>query len=83
MKVIHLKLISLVDLLLVYCLPKLNDVPMDFDTLQPYDTFIGSAAVVILSDKDSARAAALNMLKFLKTKAVVNVLHAELAVKKP
>ena len=44
----------------------LNDVPMDFDTLQPYDTFIGSAAVVILSDKDSARAAALNMLKFFE-----------------
>ena len=45
---------------------KLNDVPMDFDTLQTYDTFIGSAAVVILSDKDSARAAALNMLKFFE-----------------
>ena len=45
---------------------KLNDVPMDFDTLQPYDTFIGSAAVVILSEKDSARAAALNMLKFFE-----------------
>ncbi len=45
---------------------KLNDVPMDFDTLQPYDTFIGSAAVVVLSDKDSARAAALNMLKFFE-----------------
>ena len=45
---------------------KLNDVPMDFDALQPYDTFIGSAAVVILSDKDSARAAALNMLKFFE-----------------
>ncbi|NCX27975.1 MAG: NADH-quinone oxidoreductase subunit F [Rhodobacterales bacterium] len=45
---------------------KLNDVPMDFDTLQPYDTFIGSAAVVILSDKDSARSAALNMLKFFE-----------------
>ena len=45
---------------------ELNDVPMDFDTLQPYDTFIGSAAVVILSDKDSARGAALNMLKFFE-----------------
>jgi formate dehydrogenase len=44
----------------------LNDVPMDFDTLQPHDTFIGSAAVVILSDKDSARSAALNMLKFFE-----------------
>ena len=45
---------------------KLNDVPKDFDTLQPYDTFIGSAAVVILSNKDSARAAALNILKFFE-----------------
>ena len=45
---------------------ELNDVPMDFDTLQPYDTFIGSAAVVVLSEKDSARGAALNMLKFFE-----------------
>jgi len=44
----------------------INDVPMDFDTLQPLDTFIGSAAVVVLSDKDSARAAALNMLRFFE-----------------
>ncbi len=44
----------------------LGDVPLDFDTLQPLDTFIGSAAVVILSDRDSARAAALNMLRFFE-----------------
>ncbi|MDD9976493.1 MAG: SLBB domain-containing protein, partial [Boseongicola sp.] len=44
----------------------INDVPMDFDTLQPLGTFIGSAAVVILSDKDSAKAAALNMLRFFE-----------------
>ena len=42
------------------------DIPMDFDTLQPFGTFIGSAAVVILSDRDSARAAALNMLRFFE-----------------
>ncbi|HPQ97573.1 MAG TPA: NAD(P)H-dependent oxidoreductase subunit E, partial [Thiolinea sp.] len=42
----------------------LSDVPLDFDTLQPYGSFIGSAAVVVLSDQDSARAAALNMLRF-------------------
>ena len=42
------------------------DIPMDFDTLQPHGTFIGSAAVVVLSDKDSARAAALNMLRFFE-----------------
>ena len=44
----------------------LNDVPLDFDTLQPHGTFIGSAAVVVLSDKDSAKAAALNMLRFFE-----------------
>ena len=44
----------------------ISDVPMDFDTLQPLGTFIGSAAVVILSDKDSARGAALNMLRFFE-----------------
>ena len=44
----------------------ISDVPMDFDTLQEFDTFIGSAAVVVLSDKDSARAAALNMLRFFE-----------------
>ncbi|MEO9649645.1 MAG: NAD(P)H-dependent oxidoreductase subunit E [Roseobacter sp.] len=42
------------------------DVPLDFDTLQPLGSFIGSAAVVVLSDQDSARAAALNMLRFFE-----------------
>jgi formate dehydrogenase beta subunit len=44
----------------------LDDVPLDFDTLQPLGSFIGSAAVVVLSDKDSARDAALNMLRFFE-----------------
>ena len=44
----------------------LNDVPLDFDTLQPHGSFIGSAAVVVLSDQDSAKAAALNMLRFFE-----------------
>ena len=44
----------------------LDDVPLDFDTLQPHGSFIGSAAVVVLSDRDSARAAALNMLRFFE-----------------
>ena len=44
----------------------MDDIPLDFDTLQPHGTFIGSAAVVILSDHDSARAAALNMLRFFE-----------------
>ncbi|WP_424986880.1 NAD(P)H-dependent oxidoreductase subunit E [Microbulbifer sp. S227A] len=44
----------------------LDDVPLDFDTLQPHGSFIGSAAVVVLSDQDSARGAALNMLRFFE-----------------
>jgi len=40
------------------------DVPLDFDTLTPYGCFIGSAAIVVLSDRDSARAAARNLMKF-------------------
>ncbi|MGR3370702.1 MAG: NAD(P)H-dependent oxidoreductase subunit E [Sagittula sp.] len=44
----------------------MNDIPLDFDTLQPHGSFIGSAAVVVLSDKDSARDAALNMLQFFE-----------------
>ncbi|MRU14297.1 NADH-quinone oxidoreductase subunit F [Roseovarius sp. A21] len=44
----------------------LNDVPLDFDTLQPHGSFIGSAAVVVLSDQDSAKEAALNMLRFFE-----------------
>ena len=42
------------------------DVPMDFDTLQPHGSFIGSAAIVVLSDQDSAKEAALNMLRFFE-----------------
>ncbi|MEE9335764.1 MAG: NAD(P)H-dependent oxidoreductase subunit E [Granulosicoccaceae bacterium] len=44
----------------------MNDIPLDFDTLQPQGTFIGSAAVVVLSDQDSAKDAALNMLRFFE-----------------
>ncbi|MGI9367230.1 MAG: NAD(P)H-dependent oxidoreductase subunit E [Ruegeria sp.] len=44
----------------------IDDVPLDFDTLQPLGTFIGSAAVVVLSDQDTARDAALNMLRFFE-----------------
>ena len=40
------------------------DIPLDFDTLQPYGCFIGSAAIVVLSQKDKAAKAALNLMKF-------------------
>jgi len=42
----------------------MNDIPLDFDTLQPYGCFIGSAAVMVLSDHDSATDAARNMMRF-------------------
>ncbi|MEN9982187.1 MAG: hypothetical protein RI918_156 [Pseudomonadota bacterium] len=40
------------------------NIPLDFDTLQPHGGFIGSAAVIVLSQHDSARQAALNMMRF-------------------
>jgi formate dehydrogenase len=42
----------------------LATVPLDFDTLQPHGGFIGSAAVIVLSQDDKARDAALNMMRF-------------------
>ena len=42
----------------------LDGVPLDFDTLQPHGCFIGSAAVIILSQHDRARDAALNLMRF-------------------
>ena len=44
----------------------LDDIPLDFDTLQPHGAFIGSAAVIVLSDQDSARALALNAMRFFE-----------------
>ena len=44
----------------------MNNIPLDFDTLQPYGCFIGSAAVIVLSDKDTAVQAARNMMEFFK-----------------
>jgi len=45
---------------------RLADVPLDFDTLQPYGCFIGSAAVMVLSEHDKARDAALNVMRFFE-----------------
>ncbi|MCK1396218.1 NADH-ubiquinone oxidoreductase-F iron-sulfur binding region domain-containing protein [Bradyrhizobium sp. 1] len=44
----------------------MDDIPLDFGTLEKYGCFIGSAAIVILSQKDSVRAAALNLMKFFE-----------------
>jgi formate dehydrogenase len=42
----------------------LADVPLDFDTLKEYGCFIGSAAIIVLSQHDSARASARNAMEF-------------------
>ena len=44
----------------------MGDIPLDFDTLQPHGCFIGSAAVVILSNHDKARDAAVNLMRFFE-----------------
>jgi len=42
----------------------MSDIPLDFDTLNQYGCFIGSAAIVILSNHDTASGAARNLMKF-------------------
>jgi formate dehydrogenase beta subunit len=44
----------------------LSDIPLDFDTLQDYGCFIGSAAIIVFSKQDSARELALNAMKFFQ-----------------
>jgi formate dehydrogenase beta subunit len=44
----------------------MDDIPLDFGTLEKYGSFIGSAAVVILSQQDSVRSAALNLMRFFE-----------------
>ena len=44
----------------------MDDIPLDFGTLVKYGCFIGSAAIVILSQQDSVKAAALNLMRFFE-----------------
>ena len=44
----------------------MDNIPLDFGTLEKYGCFIGSAAIIILSDHDSVRAAALNLMRFFE-----------------
>src|SRR5438874_5104178 len=44
----------------------MGDLPLDFGTLEKYGCFVGSHAVVILSDKDDMKAVALNLMKFFE-----------------
>jgi NADH:ubiquinone oxidoreductase subunit F (NADH-binding)/NADH:ubiquinone oxidoreductase subunit E len=45
---------------------RMGDIPLDFDTLQPHGCFIGSAAVIVLSQHDRARDAARNVMRFFE-----------------
>jgi formate dehydrogenase len=44
----------------------MNNIPLDFDTLQPHGCFIGSAAIIVLSERDSVVNAARNLMRFFK-----------------
>ena len=42
------------------------DLPLDFGTLEPYGCFVGSHAVVILSDLDNMKDVAINLMRFFE-----------------
>jgi formate dehydrogenase len=42
------------------------DIPLDFGTLEPHGCFVGSHAVIVLSDQDDVKAAVLNLLRFFE-----------------
>ena len=44
----------------------MDDIPLDFGTLEKYGCFIGSAAIIILSEQDSVKDAALNLMRFFE-----------------
>lgn len=44
----------------------IDDVPLDFGTLQKYGCFIGSAAIVVFSDQDNMKDVALNLMRFFR-----------------
>src|SRR5262249_50558498 len=46
--------------------PSMAALPLDFGTLEKYGCFVGSHAVVILSDQDDMKAVALNLMKFFE-----------------
>ena len=42
------------------------DIPLDFGTLEPHGCFVGSHAVIVLSDQDDTKAVALNLMRFFE-----------------
>ncbi len=60
------------------------DLPLDFGTLEQYGCFVGSHAVVILSDKDDMKAVALNLMKFFEDESpAANARPAASAPRRP
>lgn len=47
----------------------LADVPLDFGVLDTHGAFVGSHAVIVLSDKDDLRAVALNLMRFFRAES--------------
>jgi formate dehydrogenase len=45
------------------------DLPLDFGALEKYGCFVGSHAVVILSDRDPMRDVAVNLLRFFEAES--------------
>ena len=44
----------------------MGDAPLEFGALDKFGCFVGSHAVVVLSDKDDVKAAALNLMRFFE-----------------
>jgi formate dehydrogenase len=44
----------------------MGDLPLDFGTLEQYGSFVGSHAVVVLSEQDDMKAVALNLMRFFE-----------------
>lgn len=68
----------------------MGNIPLDFDTLNEYDCFIGSAAIVVFSNQDKARDLAVNAMKFFEeescgqcTPCRVGTAKAVILMKKP
>jgi formate dehydrogenase beta subunit len=47
----------------------MDDIPLDFGTLEKYGCFIGSAAVIVMSERDSVKDAALNLMRFFEAES--------------
>ena len=58
------------------------DIPLDFGTLEKYGCFVGSHAVVILSDQDDMKAVALNLMSSSRTRAAASARPAGSAARR-